>query len=60
MCSLWQPVTSKAKPTSYRNNLDEMLKEKESIQRYCFIIPDYYRCYFLHVGQGDGKITALL
>ncbi|XP_070980628.1 SMC5-SMC6 complex localization factor protein 2-like isoform X6 [Oncorhynchus clarkii lewisi] len=27
------PVTSKAKPTSYRNNLDEMLKEKESIQR---------------------------
>ncbi|XP_071249745.1 SMC5-SMC6 complex localization factor protein 2-like isoform X4 [Salvelinus alpinus] len=27
------PVMSKAKPTSYRNNLDEMLKEKESIQR---------------------------
>uniref|UniRef100_A0A4W5M824 Coiled-coil SMC6 And NSE5 INteracting (CANIN) domain-containing protein n=1 Tax=Hucho hucho TaxID=62062 RepID=A0A4W5M824_9TELE len=27
------PVTSKARPTSYRNNLDEMLKEKESIQR---------------------------
>ncbi|XP_029496141.1 SMC5-SMC6 complex localization factor protein 2-like isoform X3 [Oncorhynchus nerka] len=27
------PVASKAKPASYRNNLDEMLKEKESIQR---------------------------
>ncbi|KAK6328518.1 hypothetical protein J4Q44_G00004960 [Coregonus suidteri] len=27
------PVSSKTKPTSYRNNLDEMLKEKESIQR---------------------------
>ncbi|XP_029621177.1 SMC5-SMC6 complex localization factor protein 2 isoform X2 [Salmo trutta] len=29
-----QPTSSsKAKPTSYRNNLDEMLKEKEGIQR---------------------------
>ncbi|XP_041714120.1 serine/arginine repetitive matrix protein 2 isoform X2 [Coregonus clupeaformis] len=27
------PSSSKAKPTSYRNNLDEMLKEKETIQR---------------------------